>query len=137
MLNLPLPKKVVLLLPLLYAVVGGYLWYEYGSSTVGLILWLVVQVLFVPLYRWLFADRDLGLMFKLHIYSMGIGMLILFYVLFPGRTQDTTGQMAVELVLMGLGTFCCAVGLFSMLYMLFRKLIADARISRRGGGSDS
>ncbi len=90
----------------------------------------------MPIYNWLLADKSLGLMFRLHVYSMAAGMVILFYLLFPGRVQTSTGQLVFEVVLMGLGTFCCAVGVFSMLYMLIRKLVADKRISKRGS-SDS
>ena len=122
-----MPERLVLILPLLYAVVGAFLWYSYGSGTHGLILWVLAQVCFIPLYHWLIADRSLGLMFRLHVWAMATGMLILFYVLFPGREQHSTGQLVLEVLLMGFGTFCCSVGVFSLIYMLVRKLVADSK----------
>ena len=124
-------RRIILFLPILYALAGTYLWFTYGTKWPGLVLWIVTQVSFVPIYSWLLADKSLGLMFRLHVYSMAMGMFILFYLLFPGRVQSSTGHLVFEVVLMGLGTFCCAVGIFSMLYMLIRKLIADKRIARR------
>lgn len=79
------------------------------------------------IYRWLLGDKDSGLMLKFHLWAMGIGMILLFYVLFPWRTQTSTTQLTIELVLMVAGTFCCAVGVFSLLYMTIRKLIYDHR----------
>ena len=122
-----MPKYLTLALPLLYAVTGGFLWYAYGAETLGLILWVLLQVVIVFIYKWLIADRSLGLMLKFHLIAMGIGMLILFFVLFPGRVQQHTDQLIVEFFLMAFGTFCCAVGVFSLLYMVVRKLIADNR----------
>ena len=124
-----MPKYLTLALPVLYAITGGFLWYSYGADTIGLVLWVVLQILMVLVYRWLIADRSLGLMLKFHLIATGVGMLILFFVLFPGRTQENTDQLIAELFMMGFGTFCCAIGVFSLLYMVVRKFIADSRSS--------
>jgi len=122
-----MPRALVYLLPILYAVTGGFLWYEYGTQVTGIALWVCLQLVIMLIYRWLLGDRDYGLMLKFHLWSTAIGMVILFYVLFPWRTQTNTSQLILELVLMGLGTFFCAVGLFSLLYMTVRKLIYNLR----------
>ncbi len=120
----PMPKYIALLLPALYAILGGVLWYVYGSGlgTVG--AWLTLQCALIFIYRWLIADLSLGLMLKFHLISTGIGMLILFYVLMPPQNSGE-GRLGLELGLMVFGTFCCSVGLFSLLYMIVRKLIRD------------
>jgi hypothetical protein len=121
-----MPKYFALLLPALYAILGGITWYMYGSGPIAVVLWLVVQFMLIFIYRWLIADLSLGLMLKFHLISTGIGMLILFYVLIPSL-KPPNGQLVLELVLMVFGTFCCAVGLFSLLYMIIRKLVWDKR----------
>ena len=122
-----MPKILTLLLPVLYALVGGILWYTYGAEWYSIVAWVIMLFGISWLYKWLIADRDLGLMLKFHLVSSAIGMLILFYVLFPGRVQEGTNQLVLEFGLMGFGTFCCAIGLFSLLYMTVRKFISDSR----------
>ena len=122
-----MPKNLTLLLPLLYAVTGGLLWHSYGAGWTGIAVWVVLQIFVVIVYRWLIADRSLGLMLKFHLVSTGLGMILLFIVLFPGRSQASTSELVLEFIFMGLGTFCCAIGLFSLLYMATRKLISDHR----------
>ena len=119
-----MPKYIALLLPALYAILGGTMWHMYGSGLVVVGLWLLLQIVLIFIYRWLIADLSLGLMLKFHIASTGTGMLILFYVLMPSYMSDP-GMLALELGLMIFGTFCCSVGVFSLLYMIIRKLIKD------------
>lgn len=120
-------RILVYFLPIFYAVTGGFLWYEYGTGVAGIALWVALQFFIMLIYRWLLGDKDSGLMLKFHLWATGIGMILLFYVLFPWKTQTSTTQLTIELVLMVTGTFCCAVGLFSLLYMAIRKLIYDYR----------
>jgi len=119
-----MPKYIALLLPALYAVLGGIMWYRYGSGLPAVGLWLILQIGLIFIYKWLIADLALGLMLKFHLISTGVGMLILFYVLMPAAYQ-APGRLALELGLMVFGTFCCSIGLFSLLYMVVRKLIKD------------
>lgn len=119
-----MPKYVALLLPALYAILGGIMWYMYGSGLIVVGLWLLLQFALIFIYKWLIADLDLGLMLKFHLIFTGVGMLILFYVLMPASKGDQ-GRLVLELGLMVFGTFSCAVGVFSLLYMIIRKLIRD------------
>ena len=119
-----MPKYIALLLPVFYAILGGIMWYLYGSGLLAVGLWFTLQIILVFVYKWLIADLSLGLMLKFHLISTGLGMLILFYVLMPAKYTDPAG-LALELVLMIFGTFCCSVGVFSLLYMVVRKLIRD------------
>lgn len=119
-----MPKYIALLLPAVYAILGGLLWYVYGSGLETVGAWLILQCGLIFIYRWLIADLSLGLMLKFHLISTGIGMLILFYVLMPAQNSGQ-GRLGLEMGLMVFGTFCCSVGLFSLLYMIVRKLIRD------------
>lgn len=120
----PMPKYIALLLPATYAVLGGIIWYFYGSGLIAVGMWLILQFALIFIYKWLIADLSLGLMLKFHLISTGVGMLILFYVLMPVINPDSRG-LALELGLMVFGTFCSAVGFFSLSYMIIRKLIRD------------
>jgi hypothetical protein len=119
-----MPKYIALLLPVLYAILGGIMWYMYGSGLTSVGLWLALQFAMIFIYRWLIADLALGLMLKFHLISLGVGMLSLFYVLMPS-VRANPGKLALELGMMVFGTFCFSVALFSLLYMIIRKLVRD------------
>lgn len=101
------------------------MWYIYGSGPWVVALWLLLQVALIFIYKWLISDLSLGLMLKFHLIATGLGMLILFYVLMPAAGKGDPGRLGLELGLMVLGTFCCTVGVFSLLYMIIRKLVRD------------
>jgi len=126
-----MPKYIALLLPTIYAVLGGIFWYRYGSGPLTVTVWLLIQFILIFIYKWLIADLSLGLMLKFHLISTGMGMLIMFYVLMPLQKPDVS-RLLLELGLMVFSVFFWAVGLFSLLYMIIRKLVWDKRHAEPG-----
>lgn len=119
--------KASYLLPLLYAILGGILWQNYGVRPVELLMWIGLQLLLLGAYVWLIGGGNHGLLMKFHLITTGIGMLMLFFVLMPWRPEQDAAHILFELIIMGVGTFLCALGLYTLLYLIVRKFIFNWR----------
>jgi len=125
-----MPIRLAYVLPVLYAIFGALLWKNFGVKTYEIILWVAVQIALLGLYYWLIKGGATGLMMKFHLTVTGIGMILLFFVLMPWRPDQESGQILAELIIMGVGTLLCALGVYTLLYMILRKAFFHLRKAR-------
>ena len=123
--------KYVYIMPIVYAVLGGILWANYGAQPMGLVLWIGGQILLLISYIWLIRGGSTGLMMRLHLIVTGLGMLLLFWILAPWKPVTSQQGVLIELIAMGVGTFLCAFGLYTLIYMIGRKILVSLRSHKR------
>ena len=122
-----MPIKIAYILPVIYAILGSILWNSYGVSTTELLLWIGAQLLMLLTYIWLIRGGATGIMMKLHLVVTLVGMILLFFVLMPWRSDQSTDRIIWEFIIMGVGTFLCAFGIYTLIYMVIRKLVFHLR----------